>query len=81
MLADQDGGCAICGDPSPEQGSLHVDHDHATGRVRGLLCVSCNNALGAFRESFETFRAAADYLDRDDELAGVVRERVGALSG
>jgi len=81
MLATQLGGCAICSDPGPEDGSLHVDHDHASGRVRGLLCVSCNNALGAFRESFDIFQAAADYLDRDDELAALVRGRVGALRG
>jgi Autographiviridae endonuclease VII len=80
LLLRQSGGCAICHvlpDPST---NLHVDHDHATGAVRGLLCVSCNNALGAFRESFEIFRSAADYLDRDDELVALARERVGALS-
>jgi hypothetical protein len=81
MLLSQDGGCAICGDPGPDTGSLHVDHDHASRHVRGLLCVSCNNALGAFRESFDIFQAAADYLDRDDELALLVRARVGALGG
>jgi len=61
--------------------SLHVDHDHASGRIRGLLCVACNNALGAFRESLDIFQAAADYLDRDEELAALVRTRVGALTG
>ena len=81
MLSEQSSGCAICRAPGPEEGSLHVDHDHVTGRVRGLLCVSCNNALGAFRESFDIFQAAADYLDRDDELAGLARDRVLALTG
>ena len=79
MFVEQEGRCAICGEPGPDQGSLHVDHDHASGQVRGLLCVSCNNALGAFREDYDILRAAADYLDRDDELAGLVRGRVGAL--
>ena len=80
LLLRQAGACAICEvEPAPST-NLHVDHDHTTGRVRGLLCVSCNNALGAFRESFDIFRAAANYLDRDDELAGLARERVGALS-
>ena len=79
MLDEQGGGCAICAAAEPDSGSLHVDHHHGSGEVRGLLCVSCNNALGAFRESHEHLRRATDYLDRDDELAGLVRERVKAL--
>jgi hypothetical protein len=81
MFTAQGGGCAICGAPPPDAMSLHVDHDHDSGCVRGLLCVSCNNALGAFRESHDLFAAAADYLDRDDELAQLARERVKALAG
>ena len=81
MLVAQQGGCAICGDPAPDEGNLHVDHDHVSGRVRGLLCVSCNNALGAFRESLDIFQAAANYLDQDEELALFIRGRVGALAG
>ncbi len=50
-------------------GRLHVDHDHATGVIRGLLCFRCNNALGDFREEYELFRRAAEYLDRDEALA------------
>src|SRR5207253_2176895 len=46
MLAAQGGGCAICGRPPREDISLHVDHDHETGRVRGLLCFDCNATLG-----------------------------------
>lgn len=81
MFAAQGGVCAICGEARPEERTLHVDHDHATGMIRGLLCFRCNNALGDFREEVELFRSAADYLDRDDELAGLVRARVGALAG
>ncbi len=81
MLAEQGGGCCICRKPPPDNGSLHVDHEHATGEVRGLLCVSCNNALGALQENIDIFRAAIDYIDRDDELAAIARERVKALRG
>ena len=38
MLEAQGGVCAICGEPRPEERTLHVDHDHETGAIRGLLC-------------------------------------------
>jgi hypothetical protein len=45
------------------------------------LCFRCNNALGDLRDEYELFQRAADYLDRDDELAGLARGRAVALSG
>jgi hypothetical protein len=81
MFEEQGGVCAICGEPRPEERTLHVDHDHETGVIRGLLCFRCNNALGDLREEYELFQRAADYLDRGDELAALVRERAGALTG
>jgi hypothetical protein len=42
--------------------SLHVDHDHGTGRIRGLLCFRCNNALGDLEDDPALVRAAARYL-------------------
>lgn len=47
MLADQLSGCAICGKAPTSGRPLHVDHDHETGRVRGLLCSKCNQAMKA----------------------------------
>jgi fructose-1,6-bisphosphatase len=46
MLEDQHGICAICGGVNPDGKRLAVDHDHETGKVRGLLCTSCNTRLG-----------------------------------
>lgn len=49
MLLAQGGRCAICGRTQEEAGMrhrLHVDHDHETDRVRGLLCYRCNTAMG-----------------------------------
>jgi hypothetical protein len=51
--------CAICGDKKV----LQVDHDHETGRIRGLLCVTCNTALGKFKESTEMLQRAIEYLN------------------
>ena len=72
--AEQEGLCAICRrpetitDPRLEgigRGTrrLAVDHDHATGEVRGLLCYNCNTALGLFRDDPEALRAAIAYLE------------------
>src|SRR5690348_4757006 len=60
MLERQEGGCAICGSP-PKTRRLHVDHDHRTRRVRGLLCHRCNRALPTWVTTEWLYRAA-DYL-------------------
>ena len=62
MLAAQGGGCAICGRAAPAGTSLHVDHDHETGVVRGLLCFTCNGALGMFTENEEYLARATDHV-------------------
>ncbi|UOD28766.1 endonuclease VII domain-containing protein [Massilia violaceinigra] len=62
-LAAQGGCCAICrasGDALRE--TLAVDHDHATGAVRGLLCAKCNRMLGCAVDRPEVLRAGAEYL-------------------
>ncbi len=63
MLAKQDGHCAICPAVSDGKRRLAVDHDHKTGRVRGLLCGRCNKALGLFDETVTRIEAAARYLE------------------
>jgi hypothetical protein len=70
-LAEQGGGCAVCGRPPKAGKSLHVDHDHDTGYVRGLLCFSCNAALGHFQDDLERIDAALIYV--------ATRRRVSAL--
>ena len=59
-LVAQGGGCAICG-AAPKTRRLHVDHDHATGAVRGLLCHRCNRALPTWVTAGWLI-AAANYL-------------------
>ena len=86
MLEQQGGGCAICEDPPNPNISLHVDHDHGTGEIRGLLCVRCNNAVGLLRENPDLFRRAERYLSSDPRfrssrprLVGLAKERALAL--
>ncbi len=61
MLSAQGGVCAICNQP-PTKHRLAVDHDHASGRVRGLLHNTCNAALGALRDSVAVLDSAKSYL-------------------
>ncbi len=70
LLEKQNGKCAICGKESTgiqetgkRERSMHVDHNHETGEVRGLLCAQCNFGIGHFRDNPQILRAAADYLD------------------
>jgi hypothetical protein len=63
MLADQHGGCAVCGDP-PAKTALHVDHHHETGVVRGLLCFRCNAAIGNLRDDPLIIASALAYVSR-----------------
>jgi Recombination endonuclease VII len=62
MLEAQEGGCAICGRPPRPDVALHIDHEHTSGRIRGLLCFSCNAALGYFGDDGDRLVSAAAYL-------------------
>lgn len=64
MVADQGGGCAICG-KEPNGKNLVVDHDHSTNIVRGLLCGSCNRGIGLLQDSPDMLRAALAYLEKE----------------
>lgn len=64
ILEIQGGRCAICL-AAPVEGarSMPIDHDHVTGRLRGILCPRCNGGLGMFQDSPALLRKAADYLE------------------
>lgn len=66
LLEAQDGRCAICGEPGKvwANRNLHVDHDHESGTVRGLLCGRCNVGLGFFGDDIERLSRAITYLAR-----------------
>lgn len=70
LAASQGGCCAICG-KSPDEAKghkrnvrLHIDHDHDSGLVRGLLCNTCNTGLGCFYDSLDNLIGAIEYLER-----------------
>lgn len=69
LYQSQHGRCAICGKSEEEvlvicKRKLFVDHDHNTGRIRGLLCMKCNGGLGMLLDSAEMLERALAYLRR-----------------
>jgi hypothetical protein len=62
MEAAQGGVCAICSKPNKNGWKLAVDHCHSTGVIRGLLCSSCNLAIGALGDTSEMLERAIAYL-------------------
>lgn len=69
----QEGCCSICGKHGESPGAvdhgdrmkvLHIDHDHKTGGIRGLLCIGCNIGLGGFRDDPVALVSAAHYLQQ-----------------
>ena len=73
MLAAQGGVCAICKseDTKHKSDKFNIDHNHTTGEVRGLLCGSCNTALGLFGDSVDTLMSAAAYLMSSTDILAV----------
>jgi hypothetical protein len=59
MMNEQNGGCAICG---ANTNRLHVDHNHKTGKLRGLLCSNCNTSLGKFKDDVQILKKAITYI-------------------
>jgi len=67
---NQGGLCAICGQPETQMynsevrvGHLCIDHDHVTNKIRGLLCMRCNRAIGLFLDNAQLLKKASEYLE------------------
>jgi hypothetical protein len=60
LIRRQGGMCACCG----ERAAVHVDHDHETGEVRGMLCLPCNTGLGHFNDDLNALWRGIRYLQR-----------------
>lgn len=54
--------CNICNDPESYTGSLHVDHCHTSGLLRGLLCGRCNRAIGLLGDDVESLERALHHV-------------------
>jgi len=62
MKAKQNGMCAICG---RENNNLVIDHNHKTGKVRGLLCTACNVGIGLLQDSVDILTIAIKYITKN----------------
>jgi len=62
LFKNQEGKCPICKTELKEE--IHIDHDHLTGQVRGVLCGKCNKGLGQFNDNIESLTNAIKYLSR-----------------
>jgi hypothetical protein len=78
ILLHQKGACAVCG-KAPGRIRLAVDHDHKTGRIRGLLCWPCNHALGVLRDSQELVLQLGDYLLHPTAPSALQKETYGLI--
>ena len=80
MYIKQNKGCKMCKERRPqtrESGvvlDLHIDHNHKTGRVRGLLCTYCNNSLGMLDERIERFIRVIIYILADRFISLIIRK-------
>lgn len=72
MLDMQGGRCAICGtDNTGKRRCFHVDHNHDTGKIRGLLCGNCNSGLGNLRDDVGLLNRAIQYLTASEKTVEV----------
>jgi hypothetical protein len=67
LLKKQGGRCAICG-KIPNGRDLCVDHDHKTGKIRGLLCHNCNTGIGQFQDNILLLQNTIKYLERERKV-------------
>lgn len=73
LYESQGGKCAICGKPldmisANKNNAAHIDHDHETGKVRGILCRFCNIGLGLFKDNLELLDRAKEYLAKSKAI-------------
>ena len=68
LMLKHDGRCDICGttEPGGPHKKFNLDHDHSTGKIRGVLCRRCNTSLGQFEDSVSLMKKAIKYLEDHD---------------
>jgi PleD family two-component response regulator len=70
MLKQQNERCAICDELLDKAEKTHIDHNHTTNKVRGILCHGCNTSLGGFKDSISILKSALEYLSKHENRDG-----------
>lgn len=65
ILKKQEYKCKICKADIKGRKKAQIEHNHKTNKVRGILCVRCNTAIGLFKENIETMKLAIEYLQQE----------------
>jgi len=82
MAQAQNRQCAICGIVQCASGKrLAIDHCHLTGRIRGLLCLRCNQAIGKFKDNYFLLQQAADYVSGQISVGHPERRKPDSRNG
>jgi len=68
ILLKQNGVCAICERTNKLPKPLYIDHNHTTGKIRGLLCATCNSGIGSFEDNILLLSKAITYLEANNEV-------------
>ena len=77
LFVEQEGKCAICGKHQSEfKRAFGVDHNHITGKIRGLLCINCNLSLGHAKDDIETLLKMVDYLNKEIEALNLQEKKI-----
>lgn len=74
ILAEQGGCCACCSTNDPGESTWHVDHDHDTGLIRGILCSNCNSGIGMLGDNLNGLQHAVAYLQAHNTRGGHPRD-------
>jgi hypothetical protein len=78
MWENQGGKCAICEQPMSPRGRMPlaatVDHNHETGKIRGLLCRGCNHGIGNLKDDPKVLQSAAEYLMKHGHYSHLKRK-------
>lgn len=77
LVDSQNGVCAIC-KMKDKHMALHIDHDHNTNEIRGLLCKRCNSGIGMFRESLNIIKEAVNYLENNKDKVKTILDNINA---
>lgn len=68
LIQSQNNTCKICKAAFKRTKDIHVDHNHNTGKIRGILCSNCNRCLGLLKDNITVLQNAIEYLSKEEQF-------------